>query len=236
MRELAETHPDNKDAHFEPLRLMERLPEAARSELESLMHVSSYPPNRIVFSEGEPAAGLYFVLEGEVRVSLGSADGRHLNLRIARKGELLGLSSVLASGTYNATAETLYPSRLAYIKRAALLAFLSRHPGAYQALVEELSRKFSTACEQLKTVALSHSALEKLARLLLDWSENGKTTSAGTRFRFSMTHEEIGEFIGASRETVTRALAQFRRRELVKFQGSMLTIPNREALARYTLG
>jgi CRP-like cAMP-binding protein len=68
--------------------------------------------------------------------------------------------------------------------------------------------------------------------LLLDLSDNGQTTECGgRRFRFSMTHEEIGEFIGASRETVLRTLGTFKTRRLVAFQGSMLTITNCTALA-----
>ena len=80
---------------------------------------------------------------------------------------------------------------------------------------------------------MSSSAPEKLARLLLDWSETGQTTECGARFRFSLTHEEIGEFIGASRETVTRTLSVFKSRQLVAFKGSMLTIPSRMALESY---
>ena len=82
-------------------------------------------------------------------------------------------------------------------------------------------------------VALSSSAPEKLARLLLDFSRNGQSTETGTRFRFCLTHEEIGEFIGASRETVTRTLSVFKTRRLVAFHGSTLTIPNKTALASY---
>jgi CRP/FNR family cyclic AMP-dependent transcriptional regulator len=96
-----------------------------------------------------------------------------------------------------------------------------------------LGRQFTMACEQLRTVVLSTSAPEKLARLLLDWGENGQTTEAGLRFRFSLTHGEIGEFIGASRETVTRTLSVFKSRRLVTFNGSTLTIPSRTALERY---
>ena len=58
----------------------------------------------------------------------------------------------------------------------------------------------------------------------------------GTRFRFCLTHEQIGEFIGASRETVTRTMGTFKHRRLVAFQGSMITIPNRTALASYARG
>lgn len=217
-------------------RIIDNLSSTARDDFESLLHASSYPASTILFTEREPATGLYVVLEGEVHVSINCADGKRLALRIARRGEILGLSSVFSGSAYNATAETFYPSMVAYVARKTLIQFLSNHPDAYQVVVEELSRKVSLACEQLRIVGLSNSAPEKLARLLLEWSENGQATQQGCRVRFALTHEQIGEFIGASRETVTRTLANFKRRHLVKFDGSMLTIPNRSALANYASG
>ena len=82
-------------------------------------------------------------------------------------------------------------------------------------------------------VVLTASAPKKLARLLLDWSESGQIGEEGGKVRFSMTHEEIGEFIGASRETVTRILGMFKNQQLIAFHGSTLTIPNKAALAEY---
>jgi CRP/FNR family transcriptional regulator len=131
------------------------------------------------------------------------------------------------------TAETLYPAKVALIGRRDFLGFLSRHPELYLNITEELSRHVSMACHQLRTVGLAANAPEKLARLLLEWSENDLSTAACGRVRFSLTHEEIGEFIGASRETVTRTLSTFKHRRLVSFRGSMLEIPNRMALASY---
>jgi CRP/FNR family transcriptional regulator len=187
----------------------------------------------ILFSEKDPAPGIYIVLEGEVKLSMNSSDGRRLILRIARKGEILGLASALSGKSSEMTAETLYPAKIAPIVRQDFLKFLSRHPEVYQTVTEELSRDYTMACEQLRTVGLSNSAPEKLARLLLEWSENGKTTECGTHFRFPLTHGEIGEFIGASRETVTRTLSVFKSRHLVAFNGSTLTIPNKSALENY---
>jgi CRP/FNR family transcriptional regulator len=176
---------------------------------------------------------LFVVLDGEVRLSMNSSEGRRLSLRIARKGEVLGLSSALAGSPYEVTAETLYPARVAPIGRADFLRFLTRHPEVYLNVTEELSRHVSMACHQLRTVGLSASAPEKLARLLLEWSEANATEGAGSRMRFSLTHEEIGEFIGASRETVTRTLSTFKHRHLVSFRGSMMEIPSRTALASF---
>ena len=189
-----------------------------------------YQPGVLLFSEKAASTGIFIVVSGEVKLSINSSDGKRLILSIAKAGEVLGLSSALSGMPNEMTAEVLYPSRIAVIERDQFLGFMSRHPEVYQVITRELSLQYKVACEQLRTVALSGSAPEKLARLLLDWSENGQRTEAGTRFRFSLTHEEIGEFIGASRETVTRTLSIFKNRRLVAFHGSMLTIPSRGAL------
>lgn len=202
-------------------------------DLASFTCPALYPAGRILFGERDNPAGVYLVLEGEVKLSINSSDGRRLILRLAKKGEILGLASTFSGKPYEITAETLYPCKLVHIGRAEFLGFLMRHPEAYQMLSEELGREFTLACEQLRTVGLSTSAPEKLARLLLEWSERGQTTESGTRFRFSLTHGEIGEFIGASRETVTRTLTIFKSRRLVMFNGSTLTIPSRGALETF---
>ena len=213
-----------------------KLSPAAIEDLESIESPSDYAANQILFSEREAARGVLVVLSGEVKLSINSSDGRRLSLRIAKKGDVLGLASALSGSPYELTAETLYPARLAHISRPSFLSFLARHPEVYQAATEELSRHVSMACAQLRTVGLSTSAPEKLARLLLDWSEGGQTTELGTRFRFCLTHEQIGEFIGTSRETVTCTMGAFKHRRLLSFQGSMLTISNRSALANYARG
>lgn len=206
---------------------------AAQRDLLSLATASSYAAGHVLFSEKEAPRGVYVVMEGEVKLSINSSDGRRLSLRIARKGEILGLSATLSGSPYEVTAETQYPAKIAPIGRREFLGFLLRHPEAYQTVSEELTREFTLACEQLRTVGLGSSAPEKLARLLLEWSENGQAVEAGAKFRFSLTHEEIGEFIGASRETVTRTLTTFKNRRLVSFHGSTLTIPNKNALASF---
>ncbi|MGO9336551.1 MAG: Crp/Fnr family transcriptional regulator [Terracidiphilus sp.] len=210
-----------------------KLSSEALKDLMSLEHPASYPSNMMLFSEKDAAQGVFVLLEGEVKLSINSSDGRRLILRIAKKGEILGLDSVISGEPSEMTAETLYPCKIAVISRQNFLGFMVRHPEAYKIVTEELGRQIGMACAQLRTVALSASAPEKLARLLLDFSRDGQTTATGVRIRFSLTHEEIGEFIGASRETVTRTLSIFKTRRLVDFRGSTLTIPNKTALASY---
>jgi CRP/FNR family transcriptional regulator len=212
------------------------LPAEALADFERLFAPSAYPSGVIIFSETEPCSGIYVVLDGEVKLSINSADGRRLSFRIAKAGEVLGLSSTISGGAYEMTADALYPAKIAHVARPAFLEFLSRYPAAYQVVAREMARTYNTACEQLRMVGLSMSVPERLARLLLVWSdepEADRQPERQARCRLSLTHEQIGEFIGASRETVTRTLTTFKNRRLVAQQGSMLTIPSRVALESY---
>ncbi len=230
MHTMSETTTTNRVQAQQQGEFFKKLSPAALRDLESMEFPTLYQPGMLLFSEKAVPQGIFIVVSGEVKLSINSSEGKRLILSIAKAGEVLGLSSVLSGLPSEMTAEVLYPSRIAIIERDQFLAFMSRHPEVYQVVTQELSLQYKVACEQLRTVALSGSAPEKLARLLLEWSDKGQKTEAGMRIRFSLTHEEIGEFIGASRETVTRTLSTFKSRRLVAFHGSMLEIPSRVAL------
>ena len=214
--------------------VFERSPSNFANELISAAHSVSYPANFLLFSERDPTQNVYVVVEGAVKLSINSPDGRRLILHIAKKCDIVGLASALSGRVCEMTAETIYPAKLAVLSRRDFLAFLFRHPEEYQSLGEELSHQFIKACDQLRNLGLSSTAPERLARLLLDWSDKEGANEVGARFHFSLTHQEIGEFIGASRETVTRTLSEFKSRQLIFFQGATLTIPNKGALQSYT--
>ena len=83
---------------------------------------------------------------------------------------------------------------------------------------------------QLRTVGLSTSANEKVARLFLDWSSEEAQTSEGAQIKMALTHEQIAECVGSTRETITRTLSEFKNKHLVTFKGATVTIPSRSAL------
>jgi CRP/FNR family transcriptional regulator, cyclic AMP receptor protein len=208
----------------------QKLSAAALAELTSLRPATHFEAGDMLFSERQQSGGVFLIREGLVRLSMNSSGGKRLSLRVARAGEVLGLTSALYGSRCETTAETLSQASIAHISGPEFEAFLGRHPEVYRLVVEEISAQYTMACDQLRTVGLSSTVPEKLARLLLEMSANGQMTPQGTRFRFILTHEQIGEFIGASRETVTRTLGTFKNRRLVNFNGSMLTIPNLRAL------
>lgn len=191
---------------------------------------TTYPERALLFLEKQEPRGVFVLCAGEVKLSISSSVGKTLILRIARPGEVLGLMATLSGEAYEATAETIRPCQVAYIRRDDFLRFIANHPEAYQGVVRQMTSLYQGACSQLRTVGLSASAPEKLARLLLDWSAGGEETDQGTQVRLPLTHEEIAALIGTTRETVTRTLSEFKSNHLVALHGSNLMISNRSAL------
>ena len=202
----------------------------ALKEFNALMNLATYPAGALLFLEKEQPRGVFVLGAGEVKLSLSSSAGKTLILRIAKAGEILGLMAIMSGNTYEVTAETLRPCQAAFVHRGDFLRFVTKHAEAYQSVVRQMSALYSGACQQLRTVGLSVSAPEKLARLLLAWSAGMKEAKQGMPIKLPLTHAEIGEFIGTTRETVTRTLSEFKTQQLVALEGSTLIISNRPAL------
>jgi CRP/FNR family transcriptional regulator len=202
----------------------------ALMDFNGLKSATSYPAGALLFLEKQPARGVFVLCAGEVKLSISSASGKTLILRIAKAGEVLGLMATMSGIRYEVSAETLHPCQIAFIHRDDFLHFVAKHPEVYKQVVHQMTSLYSGACDQLRTVALSASAPEKLARLLLGWSDEAKATKPGAAVKLPLTHEEIAEFIGSTRETVSRTLSEFRNRHLVVLEGSTLMISNRNEL------
>jgi CRP/FNR family transcriptional regulator len=203
---------------------------AATKEFESIRYSSVYPAGAMLFLENESARGVYLLCSGEVKLSVSSSAGKTLILRIARPGEVLGLTATMSGAPYEASAETLHPCQVAYIRREDFLGFVKQYPEVYQAVIRQLNSQYNHACEQLRTVGLSCSAQAKLARLLLLWSSEGRLTKEGTQITVPLTHEQIAECVGSTRETITRTLSEFKNKHLIMPRGATVIIPNRGAL------
>src|SRR5579863_6693157 len=167
----------------------------AMKDFDAIKSSSVYPEGAVLFLEKQEARGVFVLCDGEVKLTVSSSEGKTLILRIAKPGEILGLMATLSGEPYELTAETLRPCQVTFIRREDFLKFVAKHPEATQGVVRQLSANYHSACEQLKTVGLSSSAPEKLARLLLGWSAGGEETKLGTRITMPLTHQEIAEFI-----------------------------------------
>lgn len=207
-----------------------QLSPAALADFNTVKSQATYPAGAVLFLEKQDPRGVFILCAGQVKLSISSSAGKTMILRIAKAGEILGLMASMSGTSYEVTAETLHPCQVSFVRRDDFLHFVTKHPEAYQGVVKQLTTLYSGACEQLRTVGLSASAPERLARLLLEWSGENKGPNQGEQIKLPLTHEEIAEFIGTTRETVTRTLGEFKNRQLVSLQGSTLSIFNRPAL------
>jgi CRP/FNR family transcriptional regulator, cyclic AMP receptor protein len=211
------------------------LPAAAQADVESLLNASSYSSNLALFRETQPAAGVYVVLEGEVKLSINSSDGRRVAFHIAQPGEVLGLSSTLSGGAYEMTADTLYAAKIAHISREAFLEFLSRHPEVDSIVSREIERSYNLACERLRTMEVCDPAPQRAGRLLLVWSDAKEQEVTGnSRYSLTMTQEEMGECIGNTCQTVIRTLSVYKNRERIAQHGCTLCISSSTSVENYT--
>lgn len=201
--------------------------------LDLVTFTTCYPRGATLFMEGESARGVMVLCKGRVKVSMNSSDGRTMILRVNKPGEVLGLHAVVSNRPYQATAETLEPCQVSFVRREDFRQLLKQHGDASMSAAAQLSNNYQTACDQVRALGLSHSAPEKMARFLLDWAASGQQTQQGMRARLTLTHEEIGQIIGTSRETVTRTLGEFRNHNYVTLKGSMLFIQNKTALESF---
>jgi len=202
----------------------------ALSELQRVRHTLHYSAGSVVFSEGEPPRGVYLLCKGKVKLSIGGSDGKTLILHIAEPGELLGLSSTVSRRAYQSTAEAREDCQMVYISQEDLVRLMRQYNDICLRVAEHLSQRYSGACREIRSLALSHSAAGKLAKLLLEWTPENRDNSRPVALKLSMTHEEMAEMIGTSRETVTRLFAEFKKKQLIQSNGSTLLVRNRTGL------
>ncbi len=207
------------------------VPASTLQAFETVKYTSTYPGDAVLFVEGQAPRGVFVLCQGRVKLSFSSSDGKTLSLKIAEAGEVLGLSATVSGKNYELTAETIDPCQISFIKREDFVRLLHSHADFSFRVAELLSDKYNAACREIRSLGLSHSAAEKLAKLLLEWTnKNGEASKTEPRVKLALTHEEIAQMIGTSRETVTRLMTEFRKKQLVQRKGSTLVVRNRGAL------
>lgn len=207
-----------------PLRAIPGIDRISRSRI--------YPRGAVVFHEGNVARGVYVLSSGQAKVSISSADGKKIIIRVATGGDVLGLYAGLTGRPFEATAEMLEGGRIDFISREDLLNLIGRHRSPGFDLLEVFSRQFSEFVDHTRMLLLSESALQKLAGLISRWGRDfGERTSEGIKVRIMLTQEEIAQIIGASRETVTRLFSTLKRDQIIQVKRDSMWIRDSEALA-----
>jgi len=206
------------------------LPPAVAEALEQEAVTTTYPTGAVLFAEGQTPRGVFIVRRGRVKLSICGSDGRTLILRMVESGDPMGVAAVVSGRQYEATAETQEPSEISFLRQTDLLRLMRLHGELTLWVTRHISQDYASTCREIRDLILSDSASEKLARLLVGWLDQNSEARNPSQMKLALTHEEIGQMIGTSRETVSRLFAGFKKQRLIQQSGSTLVIPSRIAL------
>jgi len=202
----------------------------ALEDFESIGTHSTFPRGTKLFEESAPSQAVLVVCTGQVKLYCTSREGRTLILKIAMPGDLLGLGAVISGSKYEVTAETVQPTEIKSIRRDDFLCFLKKHGEASLHAAKSLSEEYKAAFFDARRLALSGSTAGRLASVLLDWARTESCGKAEMRLTMALTHEELANLVGCSRETMTRMLGRFKREKLIKMHGVSIHILSPEKL------
>jgi CRP/FNR family cyclic AMP-dependent transcriptional regulator len=207
-----------------------RFSPAVLRPVDAASYHSVMPSGALLFVEGQSPRGVYILCSGTVKLSTASKEGKVLILKQAEAGEVLGLSAAVSGTNYEMTAETSSPCQLNFIGRQDLMSLLQGESEVGVHAAQSLSREFQGAYRDIHDLVLARSSSGKLARLLLSCAPRGIVEADEQRLRSAMTHEEMAQRIGSSRETVTRLLGNLKKKRLIRLEGATLVIRDRTGL------
>ncbi|MBK6885675.1 MAG: Crp/Fnr family transcriptional regulator [Tetrasphaera sp.] len=185
-----------------------------------------------LFHEGDPGDRLYVITEGKVKLGRTSSDGRENLLAILGPGEMFGELSLFDPGPRTATATAVAETQLVGLTNDQLHAYLSRHPNVALTLLAALARRLRRTNENVADLVFT-DVPGRVAKALLELSGRfGRPVEEGILVAHDLTQEELAQLVGASRETVNKALADFATRGWIKLEARAVLLLDLDRLRR----
>ncbi len=192
--------------------------------------IRRFDAGETIFLMGSPGDSMMAVLNGNVRISVTSADGREIVLTILAENEVFGEIAMLDGKERTADARALTSCTLAILERREVLAFFDRHPSSWHRLVEVLCGRLRHTDQHIAEVALLQLPV-RLAKALLRISSLDAIQTPGRKeATIQLSQRELGNFVGAARESVNKCLREWQRAGIVRIESSLITISDRATL------
>ena len=210
--------------------LFTALDDAAAAALRASMETVRLPKGSTLFSEGDDGDHLYVIVEGKLKLGTSSGDGRENLLSILGPGEMFGELSLFDAGPRTSTATAVTDVRLLSLGHKQVIPWITAHPQVALDLLERLAQRLRRTNEVVGDLVFS-DVPGRVAKALLDLGERfGKVTDEGLYVHHDLTQEELAQLVGASRETVNKALADFASRNWIRLDGRAVLIIDTERL------
>ena len=205
---------------------------AAAEALAQTLESVEFPRGHVIFAEGEPGDRLYIIQSGKVKLGRKSPDGRENLLGIFGPSDMFGELSIFDPGPRTSTATTVTEVRAVTMDRPALRQWIATRPEIAEQLLRVIARRLRRTNGMLADLIFT-DVPGRVAKALLQLAQRFGSQEAGLlRVTHDLTQEEIAQYVGASRETVNKALADFAHRGWVRLEGKTVVLLDRERLAR----
>jgi CRP-like cAMP-binding protein len=212
--------------------LFTALDEAAALSLRASMDTVKIAKGSILFKEGDDGEHLYVIIDGKLKLGTSSGDGRENLLSILGPGEMFGELSLFDPGPRTSTATAVTDAKLLSLSHEKVIPWLKQNPEVSLQLLTRLSQRLRRTNEAVGDLVFS-DVPGRVAKALIDLGDRfGKTTPEGLLVNHDLTQEELAQLVGASRETVNKALADFAGRGWLKLDGRSVLITDLERLGK----
>jgi CRP/FNR family transcriptional regulator, cyclic AMP receptor protein len=185
----------------------------------------------LLFTEGQPASGVFIVEKGSLKVTVCSGRGKSLILGFFGPQSVLGLAAAILGGPHESTAETMTTVMARFVSRGDLLRQM-HSAGVGLRVAELVSRQLYSTVREIEALWLTDSVEQRLARFFVSICPPRNCCRAPAHLALDLTHEDIAQRIGVSRESVTRFLSRFKKRRILDYKQSVLTVLDPAALER----
>jgi CRP-like cAMP-binding protein len=212
--------------------LFQGVDSAAADELAKEMETIEVRRGEVLFNEGEPGDSLYIVLSGRIKVGRRAADGRQNLIALMGPSDMVGELSLFDPGPRTATATAVVDSRLARLRKHALRPWLTNRPEIAEQLLRVLARRLRRTNNTVADLIFTDVPGRVAKNLLQMAGQFGSRDGGVLRVTHDLTQEEMAQLVGASRETVNKALADFASRGWLRLDGKSVIILDPERLAR----
>jgi CRP-like cAMP-binding protein len=185
---------------------------------------------RVIFLPGDPGSSVFFVNGGRVKISRVTRDGKELTLAYRGPGEIFGENCVVDGGPREEMAEAMENALVSEVPREEFEALLEKHPSIGARLTRVLCQRIRDLEGKMEDLVFK-DVNAKLAELLLQLAEDyGVDDERGTLVAMKITHQEMANLIGSTRETVSLTLSQFKKQGLIATEGRKIIITDKEGL------
>lgn len=222
----------NKLWYLKHIRLFDGISPSEMQEMEKITRMEEVKKRQPLYLTGDPSSNVYLLKRGRVKIANTAPSGKEVTFDILEPGEVFGELDVLEDAPRSTSAETLDDALICVIPRKDFDQYLAMHPNVTIKLTKLIGLRLKKIQSRVEDLVF-RDVPARLAHLLSELSKtDGVADKQGIRLKVKLTHQEMANLIGCSRETVSTTMGQFRDNGLIQMDGRTITIVNEKGLSK----